>query len=383
MARGAKRARALVACATGALALLLGSAEAQTQRTAAQAERDRRAEAQRVERLRTQATAAGREVRALDTRLIEATRRREETAAAAEAARARLTDVQRQSADESAARRHAHASLQSSVIAAAFAERRIEPRAVRAGIVARAMGPAYRAEQERRTLALAALRLDESTITTEQSLLADAQDAIAQERGDIVNMLAQRRTTQTRLTREASAAERRVRQLTAEARSLRELAQRVQRASARRQQGTTPPSGSSVIPAAWVAPTQGQITRNYGARNTGGPAAQGVTVRTNSGAQIVSPATGEVAYAGSFRSYGNVLILNLDGGYALVLTGLDAINVRVGEAVQPGQVIGQMAATASSAPDLYVEVRRGDQPVDPGRWLSARGLTAEAGVRAG
>lgn len=383
MARGAKRARALVACATGALALLLGSAEAQTQRTAAQAERDRRAEAQRVERLRTQANAAGREVRALDTRLAEATRRREETEAAAAAARERLAGVQQQLATESIARERARSSLESSLIAAAFAQRRIEPRAVRSGIVARALGPAYRAEEERRRGALILAHQEEAVVSTEQIVLADAQAALDQERGDLVTMLAQRRNTQTRLTREATAAESRVRQLAAEARSLRELAQRVQRAAARRQPGTPAPTGPSVVPAAWVAPAQGQITRNYGTRSAGGPAAQGVTVRTNSGAQVVSPAAGEVAYAGSFRSYGNVLILNLDGGYALVLTGLNAMSVRVGETVRAGQAVGQMSAAATSAPELYVEVRRGDQPVDPGRWLSARGLSAEAGARAG
>jgi septal ring factor EnvC (AmiA/AmiB activator) len=290
--------------------------------------------------------------------------------------------VQQQVATERTARAQAHTAFEASVIAAAFAERRVEPRSVRANIVARALGPAYQTEERRRRDALAVARQDEATITTEQSVLADAQASIAQERGEIVNMLAQRRSTQTRLVREATAAERRVRQLTAEARSLRELAQRIERAS-RRQPGTTPPTGPSVVPAAWVAPAQGQITRNYGARTAGGPAAQGATVRTNSGAQIVSPAAGEVVYAGGFRSYGNVLILNLDGGYALVLTGMDAINVRVGETVRAGQSVGQMTAAASSAPELYVEVRRGDQPVDPGRWLSARGLTAEAGVRAG
>jgi murein hydrolase activator len=187
---------------------------------------------------------------------------------------------------------------------------------------------------------------------------------------------------QTRLTREANAAEQRARVLAGEARTLRELAQRLQQQRAA-QRGAPRPTGPNVIPAGWLAPAPGAITRAYGVRNAGGPAAQGVTVRTNSGAQVVSPAAGEVAYAGSFRSYGNVLILNLDGGYALVLTGLDAVNVRVGETVRAGQAIGQMAASASSAPDLYVEVRRGDQPVDPGRWLNARGLTAEAGVRAG
>lgn len=382
MARGAKRARALIACATGAFALLLGTADAQTQRTAAQADRDRRAETQRAERLRAQANTAQRDVRALDTRLIEASRRRQETEAAAALARERLGTVQQQVAAEDAARARARGAFEASVIAAAFAERRVEPRSVRANIVARALAPAYQTEERRRREALAIARQDEATITTEQSVLADAQASIAQERGEIVNMLAQRRSTQTRLAREATAAERRVRQLTAEARSLRELAQRVERAS-RRQPGTPAPTGPSVVPAAWIAPAQGQITRNYGARVAGGPAAQGATVRTNSGAQVVSPAAGEVAYAGSFRSYGNVLILNLDGGYALVLTGLDTINVRVGETVRAGQSVGQMTAAASSAPELYVEVRRGDQPVDPGRWLSARGLTAEAGVRAG
>ena len=348
MARGAKRARALIACATGAFALLLGTADAQTQRTAAQADRDRRAETQRAERLRAQAAAAQRDVRALDTRLVEATRRREDTEAAAAAARERLGVVQQQVATEDTARARARGAFESAVIAAAFAERRVEPRAVRAGIVARALGPVYQTEERRRREALAAARQDEATITTEQSVLADAQASIAEERGEIVNMLAQHRSTQTRLAREATAAERRVRQLAAEARSLRELAQRVQRASARRQQGTPAPTGPSVVPASWIAPTQGQITRNYGARTTGGPAAQGVTVRTNSGAQVVSPAAGEVAYAGSFRSYGNVLILNLDGGYALVLTGLDTINVRVGETVRAGQLVGQMTAAASS-----------------------------------
>jgi septal ring factor EnvC (AmiA/AmiB activator) len=381
MARGAKRARVLVAFAA-TLALLIGTADAQTQRTAAQAERDRRAEAQRAERLRTQASNAQREVRALDTRLIEATRRRAETEAAAAAARDRLANVQDHITAESGAETRARSAFESSVIAAAFAERRVEPRSVRASIVARALAPAYQAEQRRSAQALALARQDETAITTEQSVLADAQAAIAHERGDIVTLLAQRRSVQTRLSREATAAERRVRQLASEARSLRELAQRVQRTN-RRQPGTPAPSGPNVVPASWGAPVQGQITRNYGTRAAGGPAAQGVTVRTISGAQVVSPASGEVAYAGSFRSYGNVLILNLDGGYALVLTGLDTINVRVGETVRAGQTVGQMTAAAASAPELYVEVRRGDQPVDPGRWLSARGLTAEAGVRAG
>jgi septal ring factor EnvC (AmiA/AmiB activator) len=379
MARGAARARALVACAAGALALL-GTAYAQTQRTAAQADRDRRAESQRAERLRAQAQALGGEVRTLDARLLDASRRAAEVDASATAAQERMTSVQLQIATETTTQRAARDALEASLLAAAFAERRLEPRAARTSIVARALGPVHSAQERRSTLALAVARSAEQTIAAEQAVLADTRVALAEERGDIVSRLAQRRSQQVRLASEAAAAERRARTLAAEARTLRELAARAQQASRRR---PASPTGPSVIPAGWLAPASGQITRGYGVRQAGGPATQGVTVQTGPAAQIVAPAAGEVAYAGAFRTYGNVLILNLDGGYALVLTGLDAMAVRVGETVRAGQTVGQMSAAASPAPELYVEVRRGDQPVDPGRWLSARGLTAEAGVRAG
>ena len=379
MARGAARARALVACAAGALALLLGSADAQTQRTAAQAERDRRAEAARAERLRAEASAARQDVRALDTRLSEAAQRRREAEAAAAAAHERLGVLEQQIAADAAAQARARNALEAALSAAAFAQRRGDPHAVRAGIAARALALPYRDEHRRRTVALAMARQNQAVLVTEQSVLADAQAASAAESGDLVNMLAQRRAQQAQLASQATAAERRARALAAEARNLRELAQRVQRAS----QQHTAPSGPNVIPAAWVAPAQGRITRAFGFREAGGPAAQGATVRTAPGAPILSPGAGEVAYAGNFRSYGNVLIINLEGGYALVLTGLESVQARVGETVRAGQAVGLMSVSASPAPELYVEVRRGDQPVDPGRWLSARGLTAEAGVRAG
>jgi septal ring factor EnvC (AmiA/AmiB activator) len=379
MARGAKRARALAACAAGALALLLGSAEAQTRRTAAQAESDRRAETQRAERLRAEAEAAQRESRALDARLREAQHRRSEAEAAALNARERLAAVDRQIAADAQARAGARDGLEASLIAAAFAERRIEPRAARSFIVARALGGAFHAEQQRRSAALAAAQVARAAVTEEQALLGEAQAAISAEQDGIAALLGRQRSQHTRLSAEAAAAERRARLLATEARSLRELAQRVQRPTRR----GAAPAGPNVIPAAWVAPASGRIVRAYGARDPGAPAAQGATLATAPGATVASPASGEVAYAGAFRSYGLVLILNLDGGYAVVLTGLDAIRARVGDPVRAGQVVGQMSAAATPAPELYVEVRRGGQPVDPGRWLSARELTAEAGVRNG
>jgi septal ring factor EnvC (AmiA/AmiB activator) len=377
MARGARRARALVACAAGALAAFLGTADAQTNRTAAQADRERRAETARAERLRTQAATARREVRALETRLVASGQRRAEAEAAATAAEERLAGLHAQLQAQTAQRRQARDALESALIAAAFSQRRVEPRAVRAGIFARAAVADFSATHRSASTALEETQRLETAVTEERRVLADAQTAIDAERAELVTLVARRRATQAQFANDAAAADRRARTLAAEARNLRELAQRAA-ATPRR-----PSTGSAVVPTAWLAPAQGSIARAYGAREGQGPAAQGVTLQTRSSAQVVSPAAGEVAYAGLFRSYGNVLILNLDGGYVLVLTGLETITVQAGETVRSGQPIGEMPSSDTSAPELYVEVRREGRTIDPGRWLTARGLAADRGVRAG
>lgn len=374
MARGAARASALVACAAGALAVFLGAAEAQTARNISQVERDRRAESARAEQLRAQADAARGEVSGLDTRLVESGRRRAEAEAAAIAAEARLAALQLQMDQDGIHRRNARDAFEAALITAAFAQRRIEPRVVRAGIFARAAAPAFSAQERRSGQALAQAQGLAARAAEERAILADAQTTIDAERTELTLLLARRRAAQSQLASDAAAAERRARTLAAEARTLRELAQRVQPAAARR---AAP--GVAAVPAAWLAPAEGRITRGFGVREGQGPASQGATLRTRAGAQVVSPAAGEVTYAGAFRSYGNVLILNLDGGYAVVLTGLEAVRARVGETVRAGQPVGEMPASDTPAPELYVEVRRNGQVVDPGRWLNARGLAADGG----
>ncbi len=373
------RACVLVACAAGALAMLSNDVHAQT-RTAAQAERDRRSETARAERLRNEAAAARREIAQLDARLVESGRRRGEAEAAATAAEERLAQLRVQISGDAQTQRQARRAFESALIAAAFAERRAEPRAVRAGIFARAAAPAFANTERRSGQALALARADESAVLLEQTILAEAQAAIDAERAELTTLTARRRAVQASLTRDAAAAERRARTLAAEARNLRELAQQAA-ARATRRPGA---GGTGVIPAAWVAPAEGRVVAAYGARDTAGaPPAQGARLRTRAGAQVVSPGAGEVTYSGPFRSYGQVLILNLDGGYALVLTGLENVRVRVGDTVRSSQPIGEMPISDMTAPELYVEVRRDGRPIDPGRWLTARGLTAERGVRAG
>ena len=86
-----------------------------------------------------------------------------------------------------------------------------------------------------------------------------------------------------------------------------------------------------------------------------------------------------ISYAGLFRSYGQILILDLENGYVIVLAGMAETGVRTGDRVQAGQVVGRMPE--APAPELYVEVRRDGSPIDPSRQFAAR--MAEAPARAG
>lgn len=381
---GAIRARALFALAAGAAATFLATAavaqtsHTQTNRTLSQVERDRRAENARAERLRAQAEVARDTAHTLTARLSQAKRRRAAALEAASRAEQGRTEAAALSQTEALRAQSAREAFETAVIMAAYTERRLELSAVRRNIFARAVAPALFVEHSRSLAASGRAAAMSVALAQEWEILDSAQTTLAAEQTETAHLLAENRAAETRYARDAAAAERRVRQLAAEATTLRELTRRVQRAAAARR------SGPSAIPAAWISPVQGgQITRGFGAQPGGAPAAQGASLRIRPGAQITAPASARVAYAGAFRSYGQVLILDMDGGYAVVLTGLDAISARVGETVAAGQVVGQMPNSDTPAPELYVEVRRNGQPIDPGRWLGTRGLAAGASTRAG
>lgn len=127
-------------------------------------------------------------------------------------------------------------------------------------------------------------------------------------------------------------------------------------------------------------PVNGIKIRDYGAPNPIGGVEKGVSIATRAGAQVTSPADGWVVYAGPFRSYGQLLILNAGGGYHILLAGMDRISVDLGQFVLTGEPVAVMGdrshiaailATGSSQPVLYVEFRKGGAPVDPGPWWVA------------
>ena len=125
-------------------------------------------------------------------------------------------------------------------------------------------------------------------------------------------------------------------------------------------------------------PVQGKRVLAFGEKTQYGNQSRGVVLETRYGGQVVSPSDGWIVYAGEFRSYGQLLIINAGGGYHILLAGLSQIDVQLGQFVLAGEPVGVMSAAAKtqpaktqdSAPILYIEFRKDQRPIDPDPWWS-------------
>ncbi len=127
-------------------------------------------------------------------------------------------------------------------------------------------------------------------------------------------------------------------------------------------------------------PLNGIKIREYGMPDGLGGTEKGLSVASRSGAQVTAPCDGWVVYAGPFRSYGQLLILNAGGGYHVLLAGMERISVDLGQFVLTGEPVAVMGggpqsaaavATGSSQPILYIEFRKDGGPVDPSPWWAS------------
>ena len=123
-------------------------------------------------------------------------------------------------------------------------------------------------------------------------------------------------------------------------------------------------------------PAQGKRLKRFGEADGVGGTLRGISVQTRGEARIIAPTDGWVVYAGPFRSYGNLLIINAGGGYHVLLAGMGRIDVSLGQFVLAGEPVAVMGAALqagqgnndNSRPVLYVEFRKDGRPIDPGPW---------------
>ena len=112
---------------------------------------------------------------------------------------------------------------------------------------------------------------------------------------------------------------------------------------------------------AYRLPVIGDIVTGLGEISDSGYRSRGLTIAVQPDAQIVAPAAGRVAYSGIYRGYGNILIIEHEGGWTSLITNMARTSVDVGDTVVQGAPVGR---SGSEDPHVTVELRRNGRPID-------------------
>lgn len=125
-------------------------------------------------------------------------------------------------------------------------------------------------------------------------------------------------------------------------------------------------------------PVAGSRLRGFGDPDGAGGTFRGISLETRANALVSAPSDGWVVYAGPFRSFGQLLILNAGGGYYILLAGMQRIDVALNQFVLAGEPVAAMGETSEAAattvgvgtgqPVLYIEFRKDGVSIDPTPW---------------
>lgn len=202
-----------------------------------------------------------------------------------------------------------------------------------------------RIEAERRAAAAAAAKREAERL---EAARRDAERRLAEQKA------AEQKQAEQKLADQKAAEQRQAEEKLAE-----------QRARAEAETARAAPSA----PAGERLPVGGRVTVRYGEADRYGATSRGVTIQARAGSTVVSPQAGTIVFAGPFRGYGQILIVEHSHGYHSLIAGFGRIDTAVGRRVATGEPIGLMPADGS--PDLYFELRRHGQPINPQRGFGA------------
>lgn len=181
--------------------------------------------------------------------------------------------------------------------------------------------------------------------------VADAMQAAADLSAEITNLVQQEAQARAELEKEAAALARQ---------------HEFERARhARSQAQSLSSAGQGVSSTGGHAPVSGHVAIRWGQATEAGPAT-GITYAALSSAPVQAPCTGRVEFAGPFRSFGQMLILDCGRNYRFVLSGLGQLTVSGGQSIRKAATLGQMPAAEGM---LFVQLRHGTQVVSPTPFL--------------
>jgi septal ring factor EnvC (AmiA/AmiB activator) len=282
--------------------------------------------------------------------------------------------------------------------------------AVRTAMLLGAVLPEMRRETEALAADLARLGTVRTAMTAERDGLKAELLTLAEERKRIDLLVEERQRVLAGQERNLAGEQARAGELAAKAGSLKDLIARMEsevapaREAADAAARPAPPGGraslaaledpSRLTPALPFdeargllnLPVTGAVTHRFGEDDGNGGTEKGILVAAEPSATVTAPCDGWVVYAGPFRSYGQLLIINAGGGYHVVMAGMDRIRVGLGQFVLTGEPVAAMgtgetrvasiAPSGAATPTLYVEFRKNGISIDPTPWWTTKGEKA-------
>lgn len=281
---------------------------------------------------------------------------------------------------------------------------------VRSAVLLGAVVPEMRGQVEELTGDLADMQRVTASIAQEQERLKETRTQQVEEQKRQSLLLEEKKKLQSQSEQEIEAQRKRSEELADRAGSLKELidgldkqmagvrdaadaarkAEAERLAKAQEKAGESTPDANRLhaqidfasLQGRLALPATGKTIKHFAEKDGVGGNMMGQVVETLPAATITSPSDGVVLYAGTFRSYGQLLILDAGNGYHIVMAGMGRIDVAQGQFVLAGEPVGAMGEkllasvapieVGNGAPLLYIEFRKDGKPVDPAPWWSER-----------
>ncbi len=235
--------------------------------------------------------------------------------------------------------------------------------------------------QKAEQLSNALNRLDEleATLKTDRAKQIAQQEKLAAEEKEMAALIKKRETLFANTQLDLKKTERNLATLAEKAKTLEDLLNRVKeenrtQAALRKRDNIKTAAASVPMPALGdgILPVNGNILVSFGQSDAIGAASQGLKIESTPASLVTSPLGGVVRFAGEFKNYGNLLIIEHENGYHSLIAGFGQTNVKTGQAVNSGEPIGKLPYTSSRGgrPTLYYELRYKGQAIDPSLKLS-------------
>ncbi|MEO1252331.1 MAG: peptidoglycan DD-metalloendopeptidase family protein [Pseudomonadota bacterium] len=276
--------------------------------------------------------------------------------------------------------------------------------AARAAMLLADAAPEVEARARRLREAIARLAGLTETLDAERAAYAATNRDLASRRDVLAELMAEKEKEQNVAESLAAAAQKETARLAVKATSLREMVERLERLAHRvtprlkpappekdrpaLAAAPAPPTIKRAAPSPFIAnrpfasargllrpPVAGRLTGEFGKPKPDGGVFEGMRFKARDNAIVTAPFEGKVVVARGWMPVGNIVILDVGGGYHILLLGVGAILVEENQRIAAGEPVAQMA---SENADLDLEIRKNGDPVNPAFWLSKKDMAALA-----